>query len=163
RPSTTSPAWWPDRSPVTQPTPDPPTAAAAAAGGAGGAPAPAAALGVEFSPRQAQTEQLVVSIVWMTSGLACHRHPLPLTPPPAASRPTVEDLRGRALPGMPGVALYNPVLAMESGDQFMRAWYDAAAGKLDPFILVLEGSVPNEEINGEGHWAALGVDPVTKD
>ena len=40
----------------------------------------------------------------------------------------------------------------------MRAWYDAEAGRLDPFILVLEGSVPNEEINGDGHWAALGVD-----
>ena len=62
---------------------------------------------------------------------------------------------------MPGVALYNPFLAVESGDDFMRAWYDAEAGKLDPFILVLEGSVPNEQINGDGHWAALGTDPVT--
>ena len=145
---------------MTQRTPDPLPAAAAAAAGAGGAPGPAAAFGVEFSPRQAQTEQLVVSIVWMTSGLGCDGDTIALT---AATRPTLEDLLGRALPGMPGVALYNPVLAMESGDQFMRAWYDAAAGKLDPFILVLEGSVPNEEINGEGHWAALGVDPVTKD
>ena len=37
----------------------------------------------------------------------------------------------------------------------MRAWYDAERGRLDPFMLVLEGSVPNEEINGEGHWAGL--------
>ncbi len=28
-------------------------------------------------------------------------------------------------------------------------------------MLVLEGSVPNERINGDGHWAALGVDPET--
>ena len=41
----------------------------------------------------------------------------------------------------------------------MRAWYDAERGRLDPFVLVLEGSVPNEEINGEGHWAGFGVDP----
>ena len=34
-------------------------------------------------------------------------------------------------------------------------------GTLDPFVLVLEGSVPNEQISGEGHWAALGVDPAT--
>ena len=27
----------------------------------------------------------------------------------------------------------------------MQAWFDAAAGELDPFILVLEGSVPNED------------------
>ena len=32
----------------------------------------------------------------------------------------------------------------------MRAWFEAAAGKLEPFILVLEGSVPNEEISGDG-------------
>jgi hydrogenase small subunit len=28
---------------------------------------------------------------------------------------------------------------------------------------VLEGSVPNEEINGDGYWAAFGIDPVTRD
>ncbi len=43
----------------------------------------------------------------------------------------------------------------------MRAWFDAAAGKLEPFILVLEGSVPNEEISGDGYWATMGVDPVS--
>ena len=62
---------------------------------------------------------------------------------------------------MPPVILLNPVLAYESGDDFMRAWWRAARGELDPFILVLEGSVPNEEINGDGHWAGLGVDPET--
>jgi hydrogenase small subunit len=62
---------------------------------------------------------------------------------------------------MPPLILYNPVLAYENGEEFMRAWHDAAAGRLDPFILVLEGSVPNEEINGDGHWAGLGTDPDT--
>src|SRR5581483_3217316 len=37
----------------------------------------------------------------------------------------------------------------------------AAAGKLDPYLLVLEGSVPNEQISGEGHWSGFGVDPGT--
>jgi len=41
----------------------------------------------------------------------------------------------------------------------MRPWFDAAAGKLGAFILVLEGSVPNEEISGEGYWSTFGVDP----
>jgi hydrogenase small subunit len=57
------------------------------------------------------------------------------------------------------LAIYNPLLAYETGEEFMRAFCRAAAGELDPFILVLEGSVPNEQINGDGHWAALGVDP----
>jgi hydrogenase small subunit len=114
--------------------------------------------GVEFSPRQAETEQLTVHVIWMTSGLGCDGDTVSMT---AATRPSLEDLLTRALPGMPGVVLYNPMLAVETGDDFMAAWHDAAAGKLDPFILVLEGSVPNEQINGDGHWAALGTDPVS--
>ena len=58
--------------------------------------------------------------------------------------------------------LHNPVLAYENGDEFVRAFDDAATGRLDPFVLVLEGSVPNEEINGEGHWAGMGNDPQTR-
>jgi hydrogenase small subunit len=79
----------------------------------------------------------------------------------AATNPSLEDLLTGAIPGTPGVVIYNPVLAFETGDDFMRAFHDAARGKLDPFILVLEGSVPNEEINGEGHWSGFGVDPGT--
>jgi hydrogenase small subunit len=47
----------------------------------------------------------------------------------------------------------------------MKAWHAAACGELDPFVLVVEGSVANEEINGEGHWSGFGVDaegqPIT--
>jgi hydrogenase small subunit len=99
-----------------------------------------------------------VSVLWITSGLGCDGDSIALT---AATNPSLEDLLRGCLPGMPPVILLNPVLAYESGDEFMRAWWRAARGELDPFILVLEGSVPNEEINGEGHWAGLGVDPDT--
>ncbi len=51
------------------------------------------------------------------------------------------------------------MLAYEVGDEFMEAWYEAEAGKLDPFVLVVEGSIPNEKINGEGHWAGHGRQP----
>ena len=34
-------------------------------------------------------------------------------------------------------------------------------GKLDPFVLIVEGSIPNENLSGEGHWAAMGDDPET--
>jgi hydrogenase small subunit len=79
----------------------------------------------------------------------------------AATNPSLEDLLRGCLPGMPPVIMYNAVFAYETGEDFMRAFLDAAEGRLDPFILVLEGSVPNEEINGEGHWAGLGLDPDT--
>ncbi len=103
-------------------------------------------------------EQLTVHVIWMTSGLGCDGDTVAMT---AATSPSLEDLLHRTLPGTPGVALYNPLLAVESGEDFMQAWYDAEAGRLDPFILVLEGAVPNETINGDGHWAALGVDRRT--
>jgi hydrogenase small subunit len=57
--------------------------------------------------------------------------------------------------------MFNPVFAFESGADFLRSFSDAARGELDPFILVLEGAVPNEDINGDGHWAGMGVDEHT--
>ena len=113
----------------------------------------AAAVGTRRFP-----EREPVTVLWLTSGLGCDGDSLALT---AATSPSVEDLVRGCVPGMPAVILCNPVLAFESGEEFMRSWHDAAHGRLDPFILVLEGSVPNEEINGDGHWAGFGVDART--
>ncbi len=66
-----------------------------------------------------------------------------------------------AIPGLPKVHLHNPVLAYENGDDFLKYWYLAEQGKLDPFVLVVEGSIPNEKIKKEGYWAALGTNPNT--
>jgi hydrogenase small subunit len=99
-----------------------------------------------------------VNVLWLTSGLGCDGDSIAMT---AATNPSLEDLLRGCLPGMPPVILLNPVLAYENGQEFMRTWWRATEGKLDPFILVLEGAVPNEEINGDGHWAGLGVDPAT--
>ena len=113
-------------------------------------------LQTEFTPGQRRTERQLINVVWMTSGLGCDGDTVSLT---AATSPSLEELLTGAIPGTPAVVIYNPVLAFENGDELMRAWYDAERGRLDPFVLVLEGSVPNEEINGEGHWAGFGVDP----
>jgi hydrogenase small subunit len=101
-----------------------------------------------------------VNVLWMTSGLGCDGDSIAMT---AATNPSLEDLLRGCFPGTPPVILYNPLLAYETGEDFMRAWFDAAAGRLEPFILVLEGSVPNEEISGEGCWASFGVDPVSRE
>ena len=34
-------------------------------------------------------------------------------------------------------------------------------GKLEPFILVVEGSIPDENNKEEGYWASFGTDPTT--
>ena len=100
-----------------------------------------------------------VHIVWITAGLGCDGDSVSIT---AATQPSIEDVLLGAIPGLPKVHLHNPVLAYEQGgDSFMTWWYKAERGELDPFVLVVEGSIPNEKIKNEGYWAALGTDPVT--
>ena len=47
----------------------------------------------------------------------------------------------------------------QNGQEYAQAWFDAEEGKLDPFVLVIEGSLGNEEINGEGYWTGFAVNP----
>ena len=110
------------------------------------------------SAAPAAAQRRPVSVLWITSGLGCDGDSVAMT---AATNPSLEDLLRGALPGVPPMVLYNPMFAFETGEDFMRAWHDAEQGALDPFILVLEGSVPNEEINGDGHWAGMGTDRET--
>ena len=100
-----------------------------------------------------------VHILWITAGLGCDGDSVSVT---AATQPSIEDVLLGAIPGLPKVHLHNPVLAYENGDDFLKYWYMAEEGKLEPFVLVVEGSIPNEKIKKEGYWAALGTDPNTK-
>lgn len=104
----------------------------------------------------ARGERGRVHVLWTTTGLGCDGESVALT---AATSPSLEDIVAGTIPGMPEVVLHNPLLAFENGDAFVRAWYDAEEGELDPFILVVEGSIGNEQINGEGHWTGFGVNP----
>jgi hydrogenase small subunit len=99
-----------------------------------------------------------VHVLWLTAGLSCDGDSVSVT---AAEQPSIEDILLGAIPGLPKVHLHNPVLAVEVGDDFMRSFYEAEAGRLDPFVLVVEGSIPNEKIKREGYWAAQGTDHRT--
>jgi hydrogenase small subunit len=99
-----------------------------------------------------------LDILWITAGLGCDGDTIAMT---AATQPSIEDVLGGALPWIPKVTLHNPVLSRESGEDFLRPFYRAAAGEGDPFLLILEGSVPNEHIKSAGVWAAMGTDPAT--
>ena len=39
-------------------------------------------------------------------------------------------------------------------DDFIEWFFKADRGELEPFVLVVEGSIPNETIKSEGYWAA---------
>ena len=97
-----------------------------------------------------------ISILWLTAGLGCDGDTIAMT---AATQPSLEDLLSGALPWTPKVKLHNPFLAPEVGDEFVRFFHRGAAGELDPFILVVEGSIPDETNKAEGYWATFGTDP----
>jgi hydrogenase small subunit len=99
-----------------------------------------------------------LDVLWITAGLSCDGDTISVT---AATQPSIEELVLGALPGLPQVKLHNPVLAYENGDEFMRVFHSASAGEVEPFVLVVEGSIPNEHIKEEGYWAAFGCDPET--
>ena len=65
------------------------------------------------------------------------------------------------MPWTPKVNLHNPFLSAENGDEFLRRFHLAAEGGVDPFILVVEGSIPDENNKTEGYWASLGTDAAT--
>ena len=100
----------------------------------------------------------VVHVLWINAGLSCDGDSVSLT---AATLPSVEDIAMRALPGLPKVQFHWPLVDYQVGDEFMQWFWQADAGRLEPFVLVIEGSVANERIKPEGFWTGFGNDPQT--
>jgi hydrogenase small subunit len=96
-----------------------------------------------------------LDILWITAGLSCDGDTVAIT---AATQPSLEDVVLGAIPGLPKVNLHNAVLAVQNGDDFMKVFHRAADGLVDPFLLVVEGSIPNEKNKTEGYWAGFGLD-----
>jgi hydrogenase small subunit len=95
-------------------------------------------------------------VLWISEGMSCDGDTVSIT---AASQPAIEDVVLGLVPGLPKVHLHNKVLAYETGKDFMQAFERAAAGTLEhPFVLVIEGSIPNERIKPEGFWTGFGTD-----
>src|ERR1700756_4572819 len=99
-----------------------------------------------------------IDVLWITAGLGCDGDTIAMT---AATQPSIEDVVDGPLPWIHKGKLHNPVVAYNVGDDFLRPFRLAAEGRLAPFILVVEGSIPNEKNKSEGYWASFGTDPVT--
>jgi hydrogenase small subunit len=109
------------------------------------------------------TDEPVVHILWMNGGLGCDGDSVALT---AATQPSIEEIALGALPGLPKIAVHWPLIDYECGpetgaDTFIEWWHKADRGELDPFVLVVEGSIPNEAIKSEGYWCGFGNNPAT--
>jgi len=101
-----------------------------------------------------------VHILWISEGMSCDGDTVSIT---AAGQPGIEDVLLGAIPGLPKVHLHNKVLSPTlGGEEFLAPFRAAVEGELDaPFVLVIEGSIPNENINGEGYWTSFGNDLAT--
>jgi hydrogenase small subunit len=77
----------------------------------------------------------------------------------AATQPSLEDLVDGLFPGVPRLDLHHPLLSCSTGDDFLAPFRAAQRGELGDFILVVEGSIPDESLAGEGCFAGFGVDP----
>ncbi|MBK6799708.1 MAG: hypothetical protein IPG76_23795 [Acidobacteria bacterium] len=89
----------------------------------------------------------VVHLIWLR-GAGCNGCTMAML---GASEPGIEDLILGNVPDAPRVVLIHPELAVESG-VFRSSIEKAAQGKLSPFVLVLEGAIPDETQAGEGHF-----------
>jgi hydrogenase small subunit len=99
-----------------------------------------------------------IDVLWITAGLGCDGDTIAMT---AATQPSIEDLVTGNLPWTPKMNFHNSFLAYEVGDDFMRHFHQAAEGQPTPFILVIEGSIPDESNKKEGYWASFGTNAKT--
>ncbi len=109
------------------------------------------------------TDETVVHVLWINAGLSCDGDSVALT---AATQPSIEEIALGALPGLPKIAVHWPLIDFECGpvggaDDFIEWFFKADRGELEPFVLVVEGSIPNEAIKSEGYWCGFGNNPDT--
>lgn len=98
-----------------------------------------------------------VHAFWM-AGMSCDGCTVGVA---GATKPSVEDLLTGRLPGLPKIILHHPVLAVETGHDFMAWFYKAWRGELGaPYVILLEGSAPDELLNANngGYWSGLGAE-----
>src|ERR1700750_298169 len=107
---------------------------------------------VATEPKPPAVEE--VHVLWISEGMSCDGDSVSIT---AAGQPGIEDVLLGAIPGLPKVHLHNKVLSPTLGwEEFLAPFRAAVRGELDaPFVLVIEGSIPHENISREGHWTSL--------
>jgi len=113
-----------------------------------------------FDELQASPGVDELHILWISEGMSCDGDTISIT---AATLPAIEEIVLGLIPGLPKVHLHNKVLSPTlGGEEFLAPFRAAARGELDtPYVLVIEGSIPNENINGDGYWTSFGNDDTT--
>ncbi len=96
-----------------------------------------------------------INIIWL-EGQGCTGCTISLT---NSSKPSVTDILTGIIEPVSSINLvFHPAVMPSWGDQAIQILRDAEKGKYDPFVLVLEGAVPDEKTAGSGFWCMVGED-----
>ncbi len=83
-----------------------------------------------------------INLIWL-QGQGCTGCTISIT---GGSHPSIVDVLTGFLPQVEGINLvYHPTLMLPWGGDAMKILEDAKAGKYDPFVLILEGAIPDED------------------
>jgi hydrogenase small subunit len=96
-----------------------------------------------------------IDVFWL-SGMSCDGCSVALT---GAQNPALEELMQGAIPNLPAVRLHHPMFSLSCGEDFTAPFRSAMQGELpNPYLVVLEGSVPDDQAlaAGRGYYAAFG-------
>ena len=112
---------------------------------------------------EAPPEETVIHVLWINAGLSCDGDSVALT---AATQPSIEEI---ALGRFARLAQDRGALAADRlrvrpgrwGGRLHRMVLQGGPGRARAFVLVVEGSIPNEAIKREGYWCGFGNDPAT--
>ncbi len=110
------------------------------------------------SPRLGALEKVYVT--WF-AGMSCDGCSISVL---GATNPSLEMLLAGQVPGLPQVILSHCALSIESGEEYVENLRKCERGERWPYVVVLEGSVPDETKAGEGFWVACGEEkgrPIT--
>ena len=102
--------------------------------------------------RLASLSDLTVHLFWLTARVGCNRDSLS-----PATLPIVEDLVAGTIPGLPKVVSHWPLGDDRRDAGVIQCFWRAAAGELDPFILVVEGSIPNDDLKSANEWTTVAA------
>lgn len=81
-----------------------------------------------------------------------------------ASDPGIEDLLSGRLKGLPELKIIHPFLTLASGEEYLRDLRRASANEIGQYVLILEGSIADEQLAGTGSFSRFGTEddrPVT--
>src|SRR6476469_3170023 len=110
-----------------------------------------------------KAEETLIHVLWINAGLSCDGDSVALT---AATQPSIEEIALGALPGLPKIAVHWPLIDFECGpnggaDDFLEWFFKAERDELEPFVLVVECSIPNVALKVEGYLCGMRTNTAT--